>query len=566
MKQFIKKLLIEGLLNENTLYGKNIIDAITNRIADKSDDTLNKLAIAGLYRNVFGDVQQLKTKEQLDNVFNKWYQQTITNLTKTPSFIDNKPLATKYLDAYIKNIKSLGSNAKPFSFKKVEQGLVDLVNNNRWIEDDSIKQGNDIYNPRSEDVVYEDENVIILDTNTKAKCVMYGQGESWCITKPELNYYNTYRINYGATPYFVLQKNEQKPKNKVVIMHYESGYAVADQTNSGDMAGGNARDNHPWSWVESKVPNLRGLEKYFPYRKITEDERKYEKILQETKSYQGDNLQGYIDHAIKGLVINGSQVEAVDFIRDYAATGVRIDDDKLRSLRPEVMDSLIEGGYFISNGQKQEHLLNDKQALRVIRLKVQNKKVLSYNNLLRLPESEGDDYISNLDSSGIGKLLDYTPEENRLELINRIFPLVKDKLDSSMVGGLIYDTPEENRLELINRIFPLVKDKLDSNMVYELLNYTPVEHRVEMINRILPLVKDKLDGYMVNGLLNYTPREHRVELVKQILPLVKDKLDSSMVGKLLDYTPVEHREYVQGLINQERGVNENILRIKQLLK
>jgi hypothetical protein len=390
MKNLIKRLLREGLiLKENKLYPDNIITAATNRIGDKSDDTINKLAIAGLYRTVFGDVQQLKSKEQLDTVFNDWYDNTIENLIKTPSFIDNKPLATKYLDAYIKNIKSLGNNAKPFSFKKVEQGLVDVVNNNRWIEDTSIKQGHSIHNPKSEDVVYEDDNIIILDTNTKAKCVMYGQGESWCITKPELNYYNTYRIKYGATPYFVLQKNEPHPEHKLVIMHYKHGYAIADQTNSGNRSGGNQYSNGPWSDIEREIPNLRGLEKYFPYREISNDEIKYDEIVKKTKGYQGDNLQGYIDNVIKGLVINGSQVEAVDFIRDYASEGNKITDGQLKSLRPEVIDSLIETGYFLNYlGQEQIELLSDKQRLRVVRLKMQNNKTLNYGELSRLPKEE----------------------------------------------------------------------------------------------------------------------------------------------------------------------------------
>ena len=383
MKDLIKKLLNESLiLFENRLYGNNIVKMITNRIKDDSNDTINKIAIAGLYRNVFGDIQQLNSKEELKTVFNKWFEDTIKNLIKTPSFIDNEELAKKYLDGYVNNIKSLGDKAQPFSLKKVEETLVDLVNNNKWIDDNTIKQGNNIYNPKDEDIVYEDNNIMILDTNTKAKCVMYGQGESWCITKPELNYYNTYRIKYGATPYFVLQKNIGKPKHKIVIMHYKSGYGIADQTNSGEMAGGNSQNNHPWSWVESELPNLKGLEKYFTYRPVSNDEMKYEEILNKTKAYIDDNLQGYIDNAIKDLILNGSKVQAPDFIRDYAALGKNIKNNQIKSLRPEVIDSLIESGYFITVGKNQSHLLNDKQQLRVIRIKIQNNIPFESNLLI----------------------------------------------------------------------------------------------------------------------------------------------------------------------------------------
>ena len=124
----LSEILNEVLLGEDKLYGKKIIDATTNRIGDKSEDTLNKLAIAGLFRNQFGDIQKLKDKKQLDDVFSKWYKSTLGALVKTSAFPDNKELAKKYLDAYIENVRALGDEAKPFSIKKIEGGLVDLVN------------------------------------------------------------------------------------------------------------------------------------------------------------------------------------------------------------------------------------------------------------------------------------------------------------------------------------------------------------------------------------------------------------------------------------------------------
>ena len=230
-KPTLKQLVRVNLLHE--IYGKNVVDVVTKKFNDPSEDMKNKIAISSLFRNIFGDINQFKTKEQFDIVYNKWYEDTLNNLIKTTSFPENKELAKKYLDAYITNIKSLGQSARPFSMKNVEVGLVDLVNNNRWISDSEIKQGNSIYNPKSEDVMFENNDVIILDTNTKAKCVMYGQGESWCITKPELNYYNTYRLSYKATPYFVLQKNVQGNEHKFVIMNYGyKGYAIADRSNT----------------------------------------------------------------------------------------------------------------------------------------------------------------------------------------------------------------------------------------------------------------------------------------------------------------------------------------------
>ena len=566
MKNLIKILLREGLiLNENKLYPNNIITAATNRIGDKSEDTLNKLAIAGLYRTVFGDVQQLKSKEQLDSVFNKWYNNTIENLIKTPSFIDNKELATKYLDAYIKNIKSLGSNAKPFSFKKVEQGLVDVVNNNRWIEDTSIKQGHSIHNPKSEDVVYEDENIIILDTNTKAKCVMYGQGESWCITKPELNYYNTYRIKYGATPYFVLQKNEPHPEHKLVIMHYESGYAIADQTNSGDRAGGNQYTNGPWSDIEGEIPNLRGLEKYFPYRTITDDEIKYSEIVEKTKGYEGNNLQGYIDNAIKGLVINGSQVEAVDFIRDYASEGNKMTDGQIKSLRPEVLDSLIETGYFLTYlGLEQVELLSDKQRLRIVRLKMQNDKTLTYDDISRLPKDEWFDAFKFLSYVQTAFFLDdYEGDIDKLrttypDKIIKFLETLAENYDRELLYYLKYSKNPQNILKILDDKAKEYLSKLTEKQLTELLKYSYNPSEIfkflgktgkEFINTID-------DKTITNLLLFCSDQEKLINALGEKGKSFISNLDSADIGLLLRYS--KEPEKVMNMLLSNEGFISNL--------
>lgn len=474
-----EQVLTESLISENSLYGKKIIDGVTKKIGDSSDDTLNKIAIAGLYRNVFGNIQQVKSKEQLDKVFDDWYNATIEKMVKTSAFIDNKDLATKYLDAYVKNIKTLGDKAMPFSFKKIESGLVDLVNNNGWIKDDSIKQANDIYNPKDDDIVYQDENVIILDTNTKAKCIMYGRGESWCITKPSLNYYNTYRIKYGATPYFVLQKNVKGNEHKLVIMHYQNGYAIADRSNSGDRAGSKSSVK-PWSSVEQQIPNLKGLEKYFPYREITEDEKRYEEIIKRMKDYKGDNLQGYIDNEIRGLVINGSQVTDVDFIRDYAALGIEISDNQIKSLRPEVVNSLIESGYFLTQGENQTNILNPKQQLRVVRIKIQNKIELTGDEFLLLPEKERNNYISNLGSKGAEILLQYSKEPEKIINILLNNKEFMSNLDYGGIYNLVrYSKEPEKVFKLLgDKGKEFISDFGDSDGIKLLLQYSKARDKI----------------------------------------------------------------------------------------
>tara|TARA_Y100000389_G_scaffold50619_1_gene46311 strand:+ start:425 stop:1903 length:1479 start_codon:yes stop_codon:yes gene_type:complete len=147
-----------------------------------------------------------------------------------------------------------------------------------------------------------------------------------------------------------------------------------------------------------------------------------------------------------------------------------------------------------------------------------------------------------LDDNMITALVQKTPKEHTREIVNQIIPLVKDKLDGRIVGPLLHYTPKENKLEIVNQIFPLVKDKLDSDIGVKLLDATPKEHKLEMINQMFPLMKDKLDNDMLGNLLLYTPEEDRFDLVNEIFPLVKDnQWDYKIVWSLLQYTPEENR-------------------------
>jgi hypothetical protein len=521
IKNIIKDLLKESLVVE--LYGKKIIEPITKRFNDSSDDMINKLAIAFLFRQSFGDIMQYQTKQQFEETFNKWYDTVLGQLIKTTSFPDNRELAKKYLDAYINNIVLLGDKAQPFSMKKIEQGLVDLVNNNRWIKDEEIAIGPTIEKPSQEDVVYEDDKVIILDTNTKAKCVMYGRGESWCITKPELNYYNTYRLSYKATPYFVLQKNVQGNERKIVIMNYGGyrGYAIADRSNTGERSGSQSYAT-AWDEIEQQLPNLQGLEEYFPYREITDDENRYAALLDKIKAnFIANDLQEVIDRYSGQLVVNGSQVTPADFIRDLAANQMVFNLDQLKSLRKETMDSIIEVGYFVNkyyDTALYEEVLSPTQINRIIKLKIDSNIKLDEAFYKHMSEDALKKYLMlRIDGNNNGTENNYsaginqsTLELSEVSLIKKLLPDVKintDRYDftsSYLLSIAIYADPT-----IITK--PEVKENLNKLSRYQIT--TLIEDNPDLAKYFVKTENFKeIPTWQLSNLLEKSPNSYKVIL------------------------------------------------------
>lgn len=527
---------VEQLLSENKIYPSKIIELVTGKIGDSSEETLNKLAIAGLYRVNFGDIQQLKEKSKLDTEFNAWRERVLEGMVKTKGFYDNKPLAEKYLDAYVDNVRSLGDKARPFSLKKIEAGLVDVVNRNNWIEQEGSIQKNDIYNPSEGDILYEDDEVVILNSDTKAKCVMYGQGESWCITKPELNYYNTYRLSYGATPYFVLQKNVSGVEHKVVMMNYGSGrYSISDQSNSGKRAGAK-EDSVSWSQVESELPNLKGLKGYFAYREITKDERMYNDLLE--IKFDGNDMQGYIEQSIRGLIVNGGQVLKLDFIRDYAAVGHEISDEQVKSLDDTNKDSLIESGYFIRANQS--HLLSPRQRARVARIKINNNYPLNGNEFISLSDADKKSYIKTANAVKISRL--FGGEEDKEYIINYLLasPGLVEALDSEAIKSMIRNSIDKD--STINRLlkYPGFAGIIDSHVVESIINLSV--DKLSIINQLFkyPQFAVNLDSEGIIHLLSFP--DYADHVIKNLLEskVFMDKIDSHSLYLILIKSSKKH--------------------------
>lgn len=485
-----KKLCNIDLIIENKLYSKNIKKNIMNKLNDDSEETENKIAIFGLFRNTYpfntvGDILKISSIDQLNDLYNKWYKKILSEIVKTSFFAGKDEIARKYLNTYIENIKTLGNNAKPFNIKKIEETLIDVVNNNRWIEDfndtPNLKK-NSIYKPDKKDVLYEDENIIILEGNTSSKCILYGEGESWCISKKDVNLFTTYRNNSQATIYFVLQKNEKYPEHKIVILNYgNDNYSIADQSNDNKRTGSD-QYSKTWREVEIELPNLKGKEKYFQYVPLTEEEKKYHELV--SKVYDGDNFLEYINEITNNLYFKNNPISLFDFFKDYLVSALRgyLEIDTFDSLWENKFDKEVDKMilYYLSTGvgigEYQLSLIEKENKYLKLYLKNRRKSIESGNSIfyyelnhfkdLKLTDNQISNLMHTTNSYDYNKLL----EKRGDDIINYINNIPNS--NTKKLVGLKYYIDKFIRIIVDNNKFLL---KLNSEGLKNLMDYIQSE-------------------------------------------------------------------------------------------
>lgn len=174
------------------------------------------------------------------------------------------------------------------TFDQVEQ-LIDAAEARSQIKGKSTANTVDT---SSEDTVYDNNNLLILRGDLKEKCIRYGKGYSWCISRRDAsNLYFRYKTSLNEPAfYFVFDRDrpQEDPWHAVVIYVTKDGkYMVALAPNTGDR-------ELSWSQIESKSPKLRGLQALFKYIPMNAEERSdYEKYSAKVndKTYAAFSLQ-----------------------------------------------------------------------------------------------------------------------------------------------------------------------------------------------------------------------------------------------------------------------------------
>ena len=174
---------------------------------------------------------------------------------------------------------------------------------------------------QNDDLIYDQNGLTIMRGDMREKCIRYGRGYSWCISRQDAsNMFYTYRMRKDEPVfYFVFDKN--KPQDDVwhaVVIYVDKyrNYYVATANNPGD-------EQMDWNEILRYQPRLKGLESLFKSQPLTAEEKSdWKKFGQEVdeETYEQFNLRDKYKYIQFGHQLSRDQESATpqELIGTYA--------------------------------------------------------------------------------------------------------------------------------------------------------------------------------------------------------------------------------------------------------
>jgi len=129
----------------------------------------------------------------------------------------------------------------------------------------------------ADDIVADDENVTIYKGDSQDKCVVYGRGYDFCISKQVGgNMFGSYRLGKESTFYFIFFKKKSPQENDhiMVLDHTRNGYEwTFKDNNTKPVKGG-------WDEIVRSYPELTKYKDLLSNKKLTEEERVFTQRLE----------------------------------------------------------------------------------------------------------------------------------------------------------------------------------------------------------------------------------------------------------------------------------------------
>lgn len=175
-----------------------------------------------------------------------------------------------YLTNYISSYDEIPNRTTPINFLSFIdlEHLVDSVAAKKDVGvENKVKDYSDV------DLVYDNDNQIVIRPLTKEQCIKYKRGRGWCITwLGGNNRYYFYRLDRNRTIYYSIDEDlpyEDRNHILVILVGPDGSKYVADKTNSAPNHGDTITS---WKTITEKQPKLAGLEHLFKPVKLSEYE------------------------------------------------------------------------------------------------------------------------------------------------------------------------------------------------------------------------------------------------------------------------------------------------------
>ncbi len=247
-----------------------------------------------------------------------------------------------------------------------------------------------------DDIIADDENVTIYRGDSQDKCVLYGKGYSFCISRQVGgNMFSNYRLGKESTFYFIYFK--KKPKSAVdhimVLDHTKHGYEWTFADNDTKKVNGG------WDEVVGKYPELKKYEKLLVNKKLDDEESEFIKVLKNfSKNPRLENFNKFSyeqkAQALKSVVDLSDQIwNALDSTlrNEFLSIGPNLTKHQAFNLKPNEIER-----YKKTRNLSRQHLIDDyKYKENIFDFSDDERLALEYMEKVGSSKFFKDDRLSN---------------------------------------------------------------------------------------------------------------------------------------------------------------------------
>jgi Ankyrin repeats (3 copies) len=414
------------------------------------------------------------------------------------------------LKTYFEKYEKLGNKVKPI---QVKNNMVYYQNTPiDWIKFTEIIDGlvnlqkpkkSTNEQPIDATPIYSHNGINIYESNSPQACIKYGQGYSFCISKPGNTMWQSYRNNKTSTFYFVFDKNRNNsdPLHIVVVDANKNGIELTDANNTTGTIAEYGEDTDAYlEYLKSKGVNISIFQSHPKTEKEMDEQRKLGRAKPDLNWFRNLPYEDKSNYVGRGHLLTDDQFDllwdnnATDLLSQYARTGQKFSKYQIGKI---TSNKQLARSFFIARIQANEH--------------DQNLDVEEY------------------------------------ELMPQEF---KDKIQN--IEGIFEDAAELGKINTVKELLP----KATKENVYYGLKRAALNGHKNIVELLMSNVDPKEFGTAVHGALIAAARQGYLDIVKLLTPETPN--EGTYNRALEAATKTEHIDVIQYLLSQFDNIKEKM--------